>query len=130
MYFDDLSPYEYDRRPSNPAILNVGWLSRDHAFETGDVPPEFVQAIRRMVASPVNLYRGVHICEFCSPPPVTIRNGLKWIDPPPETAGNGEIRVVDSDGQTYVAPVLVLHYIQEHRYQPPEAFISAVLRQR
>jgi hypothetical protein len=28
----------------------------------------------------------------------------------------------------YVAPELILHYIQEHRYRPPDEFISAVLR--
>jgi hypothetical protein len=28
----------------------------------------------------------------------------------------------------YVSPVLVAHYVTVHRYQPPQAFIDAVMR--
>jgi len=129
MYFPDLSPYQYGRDPLDPAIVNIGWLSEDHPYETGDVPTDFVEAIRSMVAAPVNLYRGVHQCEFCpAPPVVTSPGGLKIAKPLPGTTGNGEIRVPGSDGRTYVAPVLVLHYVEAHRYRPPESFVAAVLQ--
>jgi hypothetical protein len=40
--------------------------------------------------------------------------------------GNGEIWVVK--GETlYIAPYLIIHYIEEHNYQPPEEFIDAVI---
>jgi hypothetical protein len=126
MYFEDLSPYEYLRRPADAAIVNVGWLSVDHSYETGDVAAEFLEAVRRLVASPVNLTRGVHECEFC-PSPMTTRNGAPWYQPVPGSTGNGEIRIVGNDGRTYVAPVLLLHYLEAHRYRPPVAFIAAVL---
>lgn len=47
--------------------------------------------LRRLVAAPVNQFRGVHLC------------------------------------LPYVAPVMVLHYIEAYGYLPPESFIAAVL---
>jgi hypothetical protein len=48
--------------------------------------------------------------------------------PLPGTTGNGEIRVIATAGATtYVAPVLVLHYVVAHGYLPPQEFIDAVL---
>jgi hypothetical protein len=47
--------------------------------------------------------------------------------PLPGTTGNGEIRVRAANGITYVAPVLVLHYVVEHGYLPPQEFIEAVI---
>jgi hypothetical protein len=55
---------------------------------------------------------GFHGCEFC-----------RWI----KAKGNGEIHVVGSDGITYVAPALIVHYMASHKYLPPKEFIDAVL---
>jgi hypothetical protein len=63
---------------------------------------------------------GFHVCEFCLQPPEK--------KPPPETTGNGEIRVVDVHGITYVAPVLVLHYVVAHEYLPPPKFTEAAIK--
>jgi len=49
------------------------------------------------------------------------------LDAPAETSGNGEVWVEGRDGLTYVAPALVLHYVVEHDYAPPQAFIDAVI---
>jgi hypothetical protein len=128
MYFADLTPYAYGREVPQPTILNVGWLSAEHPFLRGDANERFVSVLRRLIKSPVNLYRGSHICEFCPPPPVV--RSPRGIDMPelsPETMGNGEIRVTGADDIIYVAPVLVLHYVTVHRYLPPQAFIDAVL---
>jgi hypothetical protein len=127
MYFPDLTPYRYGGEDPDPAILNVGWLSHEQAFERGPVPSEFILALEQLVEKPLNLYRGSHICEFCPEPPVTLRDGMRWISPEPGTTGNGEVRVRDRLGTTYVAPVLVLHYIRVHNYIPPQAFIMAVV---
>jgi hypothetical protein len=54
--------------------------------------------------------------------------GLPMLVPLPGTTGNGEIRVIATAGATtYVAPVLVLHYVVAHGYLPPQEFIDAVL---
>jgi len=127
MYFRDLTPYEYGREDPRPDVLNIGWLSREHAFEWGEAESEFVLALRRLVASPVNLYRGMHLCEFCPEPPVVLSaRGHRTIDPPPDITGNGEVRV-PGRGVTYVAPVLIAHYVEVHSYVPPREFVDAVL---
>jgi hypothetical protein len=35
--------------------------------------------------------------------------------------------VPGEDGITYVAPVLVRHYVEVHQYAPPPAFVRACL---
>jgi hypothetical protein len=129
MYFPDLTPYEYGQTAPQTNVLNVGWLSAAHAFPIGIPNERLVQALRRLIASPVNLYRGWHICEFCPGPPTIVSPGrLPMLDPPQRTMGNGEIRVVaTASGITYVAPVLVLHYVVAHGYLPPPEFIDAAI---
>lgn len=39
-----------------------------------------------------------------------------------------EIRAEGEDGACYAAPDLVIHYIAEHRYCPPEEFCQAAVR--
>ena len=129
MFFADLTPYQYGYAMPRSNILNVGWLARGHAFPTGGVPHNFVSALRRLLASRENLYRGYHTCEFCPDPPVIVDStGRRVSSPPGETMGNGEIRVAGSRGTIYVAPALVAHYVQVHNYLPPEGFVRAVMR--
>ncbi len=128
MYFRDLTPYEYGRTEPQANVLNVGWLSPTHRFPSGALEEGFVSALERLVASPVNLYRGLHICEFCPPPPYKLIGGGSLMpDPLPGTTGNGEIRIAATNGNTYVAPVLIFHYVVAHGYLPPKEFIDAVI---
>src|SRR5580698_8062913 len=92
MYFADLTEYRYGQTSPRPNVLNVGWLSNASAFQQGNVSSEFIINLKRLVASPINLYRGAHFCEFCSPSPLSKEDILKFV-PVPGTAGNGEIRV-------------------------------------
>ena len=48
----------------------------------------------------------------------------EWID---QRSGNGEIKV-SGQGITFAAPVLIVHYIEQHRYLPPAQFLEAVER--
>jgi hypothetical protein len=43
------------------------------------------------------------------------------------TLGSAEIRVPSGNGTIYVAPNLIIHYIREHGYRPPDEFIRALL---
>jgi len=94
--------------------------------------------MKLMAANPVNLCFGKHLCEVCVVPPgvattyVLILNDIPMIDPECSWAkwqasrlGNGEIRVA-GDGVTFAAPVLIVHYIEEHGYLPPPEFLEAV----
>ena len=78
----------------------------------------------------MNLYRGTHWCEFCPAPRIEKTGGsIRIIDGPPNSTGNGEIRVTGGDGRIYVAPVLITHYVAMHEYAPPQEFVEACLRQ-
>lgn len=86
--------------------------------------------MERLAVSPVNLYRGSHLCEFCPRPPTVLSRGsIPMLDPPPGTTGNGEIRIAGAGGIVYIAPILILHYVVAHRYRPPGVFVAAVIRQ-
>jgi hypothetical protein len=128
-HYPDLSPFVF--WPSRPHMLNVGWLSRDHPFPRGSVPYAFAHELRRLCENPVEIMRGFHVCEFCLPP-----LDIFAADPEYEDvwqmfrAGNGEVHVTGADGLTYCAPALVIHYVSEHQYRPPGAFIQAVLLHR
>ncbi|HUB85104.1 MAG TPA: hypothetical protein VL971_05380 [Rhizomicrobium sp.] len=130
MYFADFSQYEYGRTPPTSNILNVGWLGKGREFRKGQSDAKFIDKLSRMTASPTNLYRGYHVCEFCPAPPAKmLKGGVVISDDDVAAKGNGEIRVntVESGKViTYVAPVLIHHYIIEHNYLPPQQFIDAV----
>jgi hypothetical protein len=127
MYFPDLSHCVYGRTFPEAHILNVGWLSKEHPYHQGRSPEWLVSQRRDRIAQPVNLYRGQHVCEFCpDPPKKALAGGLEIPDYPEEALGNGEIRVRALNGNIYVAPVLILHYIACHGYLPPRVFTEAV----
>jgi hypothetical protein len=46
----------------------------------------------------------------------------RWAE---QREGNGEIWV-PGDDVIYAAPVLIVHYIEEHGYLPPPQFLKAV----
>jgi hypothetical protein len=121
-YYRDLSPYVYlgDR---TAGMVNVGWLGAGEDFPRGDCPDEIVRRLIALAASPRNLTRGRHHCEFCavgSPVRAESDDGtVAWL-------GNGEVHVRSGDGPLYAAPTLVVHYIQAHRYLPPRDFRDAV----
>ncbi len=123
MYFEDLSPYTYASPKDLPegvetgglaTAFNVGWLENGYPFDVGATPWRFRWRLRRMAKDPKNPMFGFHECCLCE--------GAKR-----RPSGNGEIHVVGSDGITYVAPELVVHYVSKHRYLPPQKFIDAVM---
>ncbi len=44
----------------------------------------------------------------------------------PKDLGSAEIWVIANDGKIFACPDLILHYIVDHNYLPPEEFIEAV----
>lgn len=124
-YFEDLSEYSY--LPDQPPMLNIGWLGRKHSFTVGSVTREVVVALLVLADEPANLMRGFHNCEFCDvdltePVEAPVPRGKVWL-------GNGEIHVRSDDGTVFAAPTLIAHYIGSHGYEPPAAFVEALLRE-
>jgi hypothetical protein len=109
---------------ADPSLLNVGWIDQTVPYNQGSIEKDLTDTLLRLCRQPVNLTRGIHPCPFCklsSWPPIGMT-----IDDRPVTLGNGEIRVNGDGGVTYAAPTLICHYIREHNYCPPEAFLIAV----
>lgn len=131
MHYSDLSRYTYATNSGRPLVgtapqsLNVGWLEATYPFSKGDVTDNFMVRLWTLCRTPVNLMRGFHECDFCSDPTLAY---LKTYQGDEELGmGNGEIWAFGGDGNVYVAPTLIYHYITHHQYQPPEQFIQAVL---
>lgn len=124
MRFDDLTGYEY--LDGFEHRLNIGWLGANEPVSKGPVPSGFTERLLSLAVTPANVTRGFHDCEFCDrESPIRVRTTL---DPRGFVSlGTGEIVVHGADGLTYVAPTLVYHYVVDHGYQPPRAFVDAVL---
>jgi hypothetical protein len=125
-YFEDLTPYTYCEPLATP-MFNVGWLSRDHAFPTGDVPARLADRLHDLCRHPVVLHRGYHCCDLC--PPSSIRTPAEADEEfarHRDRYGNGQIRIRGRDGVWFAAPQLIGHYVTAHRYRPPEAFLAAL----
>ncbi|QIY69204.1 hypothetical protein HEP84_08370 [Streptomyces sp. RLB1-33] len=130
-YYNDLSPYEYsddadetgEGAGSGASLLNVGWLAEGHEFWRGDVPEGFVEALLDLAKDTVNVYRGMHFCDFC-PTFQEARKNVRFRD---VFIGSGEVHVRGGQGRVYAAPALVVHYVADHGYQPPREFVDAVL---
>ncbi|MDM8529135.1 hypothetical protein QUF58_13125 [Anaerolineales bacterium HSG24] len=109
MYLPDLSLIRSSPSlPNGVQRLAVGWLEQGQPHSTGE--PSTKVLARLTLFKEVNLYFGFHVCDFCG-----------------NAAGNGEIHVWGRDPCLFVAPVMIHHYMSEHRYQPPEVFLRAVL---
>jgi hypothetical protein len=126
-HFPDLSPYGYGHR-SHPGVVHVGWLDGVHAYPKGRVAEHVLEKLKKLASRPTEIYRGFHICELCCCPNggVTGPTDSGYWDWAKARSSNGEIRVT-SGNITYAAPVLIVHYIQEHGYLPPGEFLQAVM---
>ena len=113
MRIKDLSPYTYSKRKGLEDAISVGWLEGDDmTYNHGETPKELVSLLKGYKTQ--NRMMGSHKCEYCSQYGTSIPNG------------NGEIWVFNGD-KFYIAPYLIIHYIEKHGYKPPQEFIEAVM---
>jgi hypothetical protein len=122
VHFEDLTPYEYlgNREPNT---FNIGWLDEHHAFPIGETPNELQKRLLRLCIKPVNRARGWQECPFCTELyPIEVEADGQTI-----ALGDGEIRIEGKDHRRYAAPNLIYHYVDKHRYRPPDEFQNAVL---
>ena len=107
---------------------NVGWLDSCWPFPTAETSAEFRRKLFRLCQSPVNRTRGFHRCPFCGQEPVRMTLESETIDyggvsaHPSMRVGSAEIRV-----GCYAAPDMIIHYVMDHEYCPPQCFIDAVM---
>ena len=141
-YLPDLSLSNYFQLPAGMNLRSVGWLSYEHAFSIGPVQASVIAQFERLLETPFTpwQYLGFHRCDLCS---ATRRDALsdavqpavfpdpRIALPPPIARYNSEGTrnlLVPGDHEIYACPELILHYIGDHGYSPPEEFCRALLR--
>jgi len=126
------SPYEIPVRilnvgevylPAELPLLAVGWIE-EAGFTTGAVPEELVEAL--IAAYPAKIIpdgtRGIHTCTFCE----VEMPKVEWKGEKVDVVGYGHYLVL-YEKAVYMAPALLLHYILDHDYCPPQIFTDAVI---
>jgi hypothetical protein len=132
MKYADLTPYTYTYGtvPEGVVALNVGWLEDDDCRK-GETPAGFVEALGRLCRQHAHArMRGYQSCALKHEDEPADYPVTAEVDGEQLTLGDAEVRVVAENGDWLVAPTLVLHYVAEHGYLPPEPFVEAVLAGR
>jgi hypothetical protein len=125
-YYPDLAPNDY-LLIFGPEVVSIGWLDAEHPYSRGEVSPEHVRALERLLVhgwQPVYV-KGWEACPFCG----------VGEEQPLFRDVDGERRMVGADNLfvpagdvLYLAPSMILHYVEEHGYAPPEEFLRALER--
>ena len=103
--------------------MNVGWLNPHHQFTRGPIEDLHIDLLWSLCRVTVMDTRGIHRCEFCSGDPVLsayLHHGER------RRLGTGEVRTFSPSGMIFAAPDLVFHYMRDHGYLPPRAFLGAL----
>lgn len=129
MHFADLTEVSYFPVDEGSKLIAVGWLEPGHEYSTGEVDLDFVRKLVELLVDPWQpvVTMGFHSCGFCrltgGPTQFRLAN----------SASSSEVAMgvsnlwLPADGFLYVAPSLILHYIDAHGYSPPPAFQTAVM---
>jgi hypothetical protein len=142
MYYPDLSQYEYSKAKLKKKIIikhslgddysfyNIGWLSVDYVYTRGKTNNNFHEKLFSLCIYGTNLMMGIHYCDFCNKkgtvfedlrkPQVEFNNELINL-------GGSEVFVI-KDKTVFIAPSMVLHYVLDHEYLPPDEFIDALMQ--
>jgi hypothetical protein len=102
---------------SGEHVRAIGWLHPDHPYTRGEVSADFVARLKEFAVRSSNsdalyfgVFAGLHTCEFCGQAHGTRNFGVP----------RGDV--------LFVAPEMVVHYVEQHGYCPPAEFVAAVLR--
>jgi len=123
-YFADLTPYSYIQEDEKN-LLNIGWLDSRHKYRKGTVTQEFIEKLAwQCVNAPANRTPGIHQCSLC--PKMTFGYHMISLEREKHILGSAEIHIKGKDA-VYAAPDLLLHYVLDHKYLPPDDFITGVM---
>jgi hypothetical protein len=114
---------------SGDVVRRIGWLEAGHDYARGAVSAGDLALIERLVLhtwKPPFSANGWHDCSLCGRKPGDgpLRRVIEGREAP---LGVWQIYVPDSD-LMYEAPTLIVHYIEEHGYLPPDRFLDALRR--
>jgi hypothetical protein len=129
-WYADLSPCTYF--PVQTPLTAIGWLDPAHAYSQGQVDEPTILTLFHLLENPWQpvVLMGRHSCAWCyvSGGPSAITYAPRG----PSSVMNLTVSIgctnlfIPGDGVVYVAPSLILHYIDAHHYLPPAAFLAAV----
>ena len=120
MHIADLAPFDEPPYSSANQLIAVGWLEPTHPYSIGDVNDRFIRKLMELLVNPWEpaVTMGRHCCGFCrlSGGPSTFQLP-RGVQTPAVQMGTANVWV-PADGRIFVAPSLVLHYIDAHGYAP------------
>ena len=105
MYFKDLEKVKDHTR----TLVKVGWLDINEPFNQGMVPDGLLDKLKSIRTC--NHMKGSHRCPFCD-----------------NTKSSSSIWIRLGDYDYYDSPQMIIHYIEDHNYLPPQEFIDAVMK--
>lgn len=121
MYFEDLELCRYhpgclDAAKWAVPLRAAGWLEHPNKFPVGDVPAGIVSRLTQLLEQAHHhfahyRFRGAYECSFCR------TGGAGW---------SQDNLIIPGVGEVYAAPGAIVHYITDHLYRPPAAFLEAV----
>ena len=123
----DLSRFTYYSWIESQHLRAIGWLDATSDFDIGSVPDEFLDRLALLIHDPwvppfASL--GWHDCELCAKSTSSITS-----------IGNVEVSSRSSreifvpwNGQIFICPESIGHYVACHRYVPPKEFVNAVCK--
>lgn len=107
--------------------IGIGWLARGHAYTKGNVATGVIDRLQLLRKTPAEFSCGLHICEFCNAFPRSLWYSCHG-SYPGHICGSNTIHVAKDNDWVYAAPDLIVHYILQHHYCPPQEFCDAVMR--
>jgi hypothetical protein len=127
VYFEDLSPYSYYLKKPLETVLNVGWLDGSHPFEVGPLNEPAFRKLADICGSKPPVYAHVNKMRSFARCPICRLDQFPTLDPGYRMQiGMTEIWIPNSTRGYFAAPSLIVHYVAEHGYSPPQAFWDAV----
>lgn len=117
MKIQDFEVYSYKQAPNESASKCIGWIGDGESYKTCEVDPAALLRLELLSELKANRTRGLKSCPICGNLFEENRFGTKL--------GSSEIKVV-ALGQAYTSPALIVHFIRDHSYCPPEEFLRAL----
>jgi hypothetical protein len=133
MFYEDLSSCSYISyfEGAKEKLKAVGWLGIGHPYSqrrTRTPETRFRQLVKLLQSPWEPIYfMGYHDCEFCLEE-MRPRGGIGRIECDGYVAHFGASNLfVPGENCVYVAPSMILHYIDVHDYEPPEVFWATIM---
>lgn len=125
-HFQDLTPCSYLREWAQSSLA-VGWLERGHTYPQGSVDEKFFKALLLLCGNPWQppvAFAGIHLCSLCQ---FAGRLAGTSYFGAGGAAGNANV-FIPGETKVFIAPTMIVHYIDAHGYVPPMEFQEAVLK--